>query len=101
MHLIQATGVRKTVNLIDVGGGDSTLVDLLLDQGFDHGTVHDIFSSALERPKAGLGDCADLGTWIEADITDFRLVKTYDVWHDRAAFHFLTEAGIEKNTARP
>ncbi|MGB5055971.1 MAG: class I SAM-dependent methyltransferase [Nitrospirales bacterium] len=92
MNLIQATGVQKTGSLIDVGGGDSTLVDHLLDQDFDHITVLDISASALERAKARLGDRADLVTWIEADITDFRSSKTYDVWHDRAAFHFLTEA---------
>ncbi len=92
LNLIQSTGVRKTGSLIDVGGGDSTLVDHLLDQDFDHITVLDISASALERAKARLGDRADLVSWIEADITDFRSSKTYDVWHDRAAFHFLTEA---------
>ena len=92
MHLIQSTGVQKSGNLIDVGGGNSTLVDHLLDQGFDHVTVLDISASALERAKARLGDRADRVTWIEADITDFRSFKTHDVWHDRAAFHFLTEA---------
>ena len=92
LNLIQATGAQKTASLIDVGGGDSTLVDHLLDQGFMHVTVLDISASALERAKARLGDRADLVTWIEADVTNFRSSKTYDVWHDRAAFHFLTEA---------
>ncbi|MDR4461900.1 MAG: class I SAM-dependent methyltransferase [Nitrospirales bacterium] len=92
LHLIESTGVQKTASVIDVGGGDSTLVDHLLDQGFMHVTVLDISASALERAKARLGDRADLVTWIEADITDFRSCKTYDVWHDRATFHFLTEA---------
>ena len=55
-------------------------------------TVLDISAAALGRAKARLGDRADLVTWIEADITDFRSSRTYDVWHDRAAFHFLTEA---------
>jgi ubiquinone/menaquinone biosynthesis C-methylase UbiE len=92
LHLIESTGVQKTASLIDVGGGDSTLVDYLLDQGFEHVTVLDISASALERAKARLGARADLVTWIEADITNFRSSKTYDVWHDRATFHFLTEA---------
>ncbi|WNM57584.1 class I SAM-dependent methyltransferase [Candidatus Nitrospira allomarina] len=92
LNLIQATGVQKTGSLIDVGGGDSTLVDHLLDQDFNHITVLDISDVALERAKARLGDRADLVTWIEADITDFRSSRTYDVWHDRAVFHFLTEA---------
>jgi|SRR5680860_135592 len=91
LNLIESTRVVKTGNLIDVGGGNSTLVDHLLDQGFDHITVLDISAAALERAKVRLGDRADRVTWIEADITDFRSFKTYDVWHDRAAFHFLTE----------
>ncbi|WNM63619.1 class I SAM-dependent methyltransferase [Candidatus Nitrospira neomarina] len=92
LNLIESTGVQKTDSLIDVGGGDSTLVDHLLDHGFMDVTVLDISPTALERAKARLGDRADLVTWIETDITDFRSSKTYYVWHDRAVFHFLTEA---------
>jgi len=91
LNLIESTGVQKTGNLIDVGGGDSTLVDHLLDQGFEHVTVLDISAAALERAKARLGNRARLVTWIEGDATDFRSSKTYDVWHDRAVFHFLTD----------
>jgi len=90
LNLIESTGVQKTANLIDVGGGDSTLVEHLLDQGFEHLTVLDISSTAMERAKARLGARALQVTWIEADITDFRSSKTYEVWHDRAVFHFLT-----------
>lgn len=92
LNLIESTGMQKTGSFIDVGGGDSTLVDHLLDRGFEHITVLDISAAALDRAKARLGDRADLVTWIEADITDFHSSRTYDVWHDRAAFHFLTEA---------
>jgi len=92
LNLIESTRVMKTGNLIDVGGGDSTLVDHLLDQGFEHLTVLDISSAALKRAKTRLGDRARLVTWIEGDVTDFRSSKTYDVWHDRAVFHFLTDA---------
>ena len=92
LNLIESTRVQKTANLIDVGGGDSTLVDHLLNQGFTHLTVLDISSAALKRAKARLDGRAHLVTWIEGDVTDFRSSKTYDVWHDRAAFHFLTEA---------
>lgn len=92
LNLIESTGVQKTRSLIDVGGGDSTLVDHLLDQGFEHLTVLDISSTALERAKARLGDHAYRVTWIEGDVTDFRSSKKYDVWHDRAVFHFLTDA---------
>jgi ubiquinone/menaquinone biosynthesis C-methylase UbiE len=92
LNLIASTGVQKTGKLIDVGGGDSTLVDHLLDRGFEHLTVLDISSAALERAKARLDDRASLVTWIESDVTDFRSSETYDVWHDRAVFHFFTEA---------
>ncbi|MEO8327650.1 MAG: class I SAM-dependent methyltransferase [Nitrospirota bacterium] len=92
LSLIQSTGIQKPGPLIDVGGDDSKLLDQLLDQGFGLVTVLDISAAALGRAKTRLGDRADLVTWIEADITDFCLFKTYDVWHDRAAFHFLTEA---------
>ncbi|MEX2493238.1 MAG: class I SAM-dependent methyltransferase [Nitrospirales bacterium] len=91
LRLIESTSVQKTGNLIDVGGGDSTLVDHLLHQGFEHVTVLDISSSALEKAKARLGDRASLVTWIEGDVTGFRSSKTYDLWHDRAVFHFLTD----------
>ncbi|MDT3776702.1 class I SAM-dependent methyltransferase [Nitrospira sp. MA-1] len=92
LHLIESTGVQKTASLIDVGGGDSTLVDHLLDQGFEHLTVLDISAAALDRAKDRLCDRANRVTWIEGDVTHFRSSKTYDVWHDRALFHFLTEA---------
>ncbi|GJL58847.1 MAG: hypothetical protein NPIRA03_17040 [Nitrospirales bacterium] len=92
LNLIQATGIQKTGRLIDVGGGDSTLVDHLLEQQFGHVTVLDISGVALERAKARLGDRANHVTWIETDVTDFHSTGTYDVWHDRAVFHFLTEA---------
>ncbi|HBP89067.1 MAG TPA: SAM-dependent methyltransferase [Nitrospiraceae bacterium] len=92
LNLIDSTRVGKNGNLIDVGGGDSTLVDHLLAQGFEHVTVLDISPTALERAKARLGDRAHLVTWIEGDVTDFRSSKKYDVWHDRAVFHFLIDA---------
>ncbi len=92
LNLIESTGVQKTGSLIDVGGGDSILVDHLLDQGFEHVTVLDISSAALERAKARVGDRASLVTWVEGDVTGFRSSETYDVWHDRAVFHFLTDA---------
>ena len=92
LNLIESTGVQKTGSLIDVGGGDSTLVDHLLKQGFDHVTILDISAAALERAKARLSNRANLVTWIEGDVTVFRSSRKYDVWHDRAVFHFLTDA---------
>nr|WP_297784594.1 class I SAM-dependent methyltransferase [uncultured Allomuricauda sp.] len=81
----------KASKIIDVGGGDSKLVDFLLDEGFDNITVLDISGKAIERAKARLGNKAQEVKWIQSDILDFSPEETYDVWHDRAAFHFLTE----------
>ncbi len=89
---IQNTGIGKTGNIIDVGGGASTLVDHLLDDGFQHVTVLDISAEALEIVQQRLGQRAGMVTWLEADITQTTLPDhKYDVWHDRAVFHFLTE----------
>jgi len=82
--------VPKNAKIIDVGGGDSLLVDFLLDLGYTDITVLDISAAALERAKKRLGDRAALVKWIEADATQFTPTTTYDFWHDRAAFHFLT-----------
>ncbi|MEO5886356.1 MAG: class I SAM-dependent methyltransferase, partial [Anaerolineales bacterium] len=89
---IQNTGIGKTGHIIDVGGGASTLVDHLLEDGFQHVTVLDISAEALEIVQQRLGQRAGSVTWLEADITDITLPHDkYDVWHDRAVFHFLTE----------
>ena len=95
-QLIESTGVGKSADIIDVGGGDSTLVDVLLDRGFTHVTVLDISSLALDRVKARLGDRARCVTWIEGDVTKLSATQAYDVWHDRATFHFLTDAEDRK-----
>jgi len=92
LQYIQNTGADKTAHIIDVGGGASTLVDHLLDDGFLHITVLDISAAALEAAKQRLGPRAESVTWLEADITQSALPHhEYDVWHDRAVFHFLTE----------
>jgi SAM-dependent methyltransferase len=89
---IQNTGVGKTGHIIDVGGGASTLVDHLLDDGFQNVTVLDISAAALGVAQRRLGERAGIVTWLEADITKTILPHhEYDVWHDRAVFHFLTE----------
>ena len=80
-----------TGSVIDVGGGASRLVDALLDAGRGDITVLDISQVALDRAKARLGDKAARVHWICADITQWRPARTWDVWHDRAVFHFLTE----------
>ena len=94
LKLILETGVGKDAGIIDVGGGSSTLADDLIDHGFVDLTVLDISSAALDRSKERLGRRADRIDWITADITDVTLAKDrYDVWHDRAVFHFLTDPG--------
>jgi len=92
LHFIQHTGVSKTGQIIDVGGGTSTLVDHLLDDGFQHLTVLDLSATALDGAQEQLGARAVGVTWIEADITRARLPhQFYDIWHDRAVFHFLAQ----------
>lgn len=91
LDFIRSLNLPKSASIIDIGGGDSKLVDFLLDEGYENLTVLDISATALERAKARLGEHAEKVNWIVADITDFRPDKTYDLWHDRAAFHFLTE----------
>ncbi len=81
----------KSDAIIDIGGGDSFLVDHLLDQGYTNVSVLDISANAIERAKERLGEKADLVKWIIADATEFQATEIYDLWHDRAAFHFLRE----------
>lgn len=91
-RLIRDTGVDQRAQIIDVGGGASTLVDDLLDAGFSGVSVLDISGAALLRSRERLGPRAVRVRWIEADITSADLpAGTYDVWHDRAVFHFLTD----------
>lgn len=93
LRLIRATGVPHTGALIDVGGGASTLVDGLLAAGYTNLTVLDLSAAALAAARARLGAGGDTVRWIEADIVDADLpAHAYDAWHDRAAFHFLTDA---------
>lgn len=88
---IEDLKLSKTANIIDVGGGDSNLVDILLISGFQNIWVLDISEFALERAKARLGKLAEKVNWIVSDIIDFTPEVKYDFWHDRALFHFLTE----------
>lgn len=91
LELIGQIGLPPTASIIDVGAGDSTLVDDLLAYGFSQISLLDISSAALDRVRTRLASVAEKITWIEADITQVRLpTNTYDLWHDRALFHFLT-----------
>lgn len=92
LDFIERTGVDQSAQIIDVGGGASTLVDHLLAQGFTHLTVLDVSATALAVAQQRLGQQAQAVTWREADITQADLPPHYyDVWHDRAVFHFLTQ----------
>jgi 2-polyprenyl-3-methyl-5-hydroxy-6-metoxy-1,4-benzoquinol methylase len=92
LQFIQKTGIQRTGHIIDVGGGASTLVDDLVSAGFQHITVLDISATALQLARERLGARAVDVNWIEADITRADLPhQAYDVWHDRAVFHFLTQ----------
>jgi ubiquinone/menaquinone biosynthesis C-methylase UbiE len=82
--------VLADAKIIDIGGGDSFLVDNLLDLGYQDISVLDISEAALNRAKRRLGDQASKVKWIVADATTFHPNEKYDFWHDRAAFHFLT-----------
>lgn len=90
LDFIQSFALDKDVRIIDIGGGDSLLVDHLLDLGFTNVSVLDISAHAIERAKVRLGERASLVQWIVSDINEFQPEITYDLWHDRAAFHFLT-----------
>lgn len=91
LELIGQVGATTASAVIDVGGGASRLVDNLIDQGFKDVTVLDLSEAALEAAKARLGGRASQVHWIVADATLWEPHKAYDIWHDRAAFHFLTE----------
>lgn len=92
LDFIQSFGLSKSAKIIDIGGGDSNLVDHLIEQGYDNITVLDISGKAIERAKKRLGDKSNKVTWIESDVTQFVPETNYDIWHDRATFHFLTDS---------
>lgn len=88
---LRNTGASLQGSVIDVGGGASTLVDHLLDTGFTDVTVLDLADSALEQTRKRLGDRAASVNWVVADVTRFEPERSFDIWHDRAVLHFLTE----------
>ncbi len=85
--------IEKSAKIIDVGGGDSYFVDNLIELGYNDITVLDISEAAIERAKRRLGSRAKNVKWIVADAATFETDEKYDFWHDRAAFHFLTDDG--------
>lgn len=90
LDLIRSFSINKSARIIDVGGGDSNLVDHLINEGYKNITVLDISKKAIEKAQNRLGEKANNVNWIVSDIITFKPETTFDVWHDRAAFHFLT-----------
>ena len=91
LEFFKQFNVPTTAKVIDIGGGDSFLVDHLLDLDYQDISVLDISATAIDRAKLRLGDKAKKVKWIVADAASFKPMEKYDFWHDRAAFHFLTD----------
>ena len=90
IEFIQLFNQPKNARIIDIGGGDSHLVDALIELGYTNIHVLDISAKAMERARQRLGNKASIVNWIVADVTAFESEGQFDFWHDRAAFHFLT-----------
>lgn len=91
-EMIRAASPDRAAAIIDIGGGASRLVDALLQDGYRNLAVLDLSANALDVAKKRIGAAASTVDWIVADATTWRPAKTWDVWHDRAAFHFLTDS---------
>lgn len=97
LQFFTENNIPLDAKIIDIGGGDSFLVDNLLELGYTNLSVSDISAAAIDRAKVRLGEKASKVTWIISDVTDFKPTESYDFWHDRAVFHFLTnESEIEQ-----
>jgi len=91
LALLRGLGIGPDASLIDIGGGASRLIDALLAQGWRTPAVLDISGAAIAMARARLGERAARVTWIESDVISWQPERRYDVWHDRAAFHFLVD----------
>lgn len=91
INFVKQLQIPKNASIIDVGGGDSKFVDCLLAEGYTNISVLDISEAAINRAKSRLGEKAINVNWIVGDILDFNPTGHYDLWHDRAAFHFQTD----------
>jgi len=95
LGLIKSAAPNKASSVIDIGGGASRLVDALLAEGYSDITVLDVSAVALGRSKTRLGGIADKLSWVVADIAQWQPARTWDIWHDRAVFHFLTDSAAQ------
>jgi hypothetical protein len=100
LELIRASGISKTDPIIDVGGGASSLVDELLDSGYEDLTVLDVSYHVLQDLRRRLGTRATSVTLLQQDVTAFQPTRRYTLWHDRALFHFLVEPEDRKRYIR-
>lgn len=91
LNLIESLGLSRKAGIIDIGGGDSYLVDHLLDLDYENISVLDISEKAIQKAKLRLGARATKVNWIIKDVVNLETDKKFQVWHDRAAFHFLTD----------
>lgn len=92
LRMLESAGLTTETCVVDVGGGDSRLVDQLAARGLDCLAVLDVSGSALARARTRLGSAASVPIWLEADVTGDWSLKPMDIWHDRAVFHFLMSA---------
>ncbi|HNP06567.1 MAG TPA: class I SAM-dependent methyltransferase [Cyclobacteriaceae bacterium] len=90
LDFIRSFNLPRQASIIDIGGGESKLVDKLIDEGYEDITVVDISEHALSRTKERLGEKAKKVNWVVSDITELNTSRTFDLWHDRATFHFMT-----------
>jgi trans-aconitate methyltransferase len=91
LGLIEKFARATSASIVDIGGGASRLVDALRERGYSHLTVLDLSEAALQRAKARLGGDAGSVQWVAADVTTWQPPQAFDIWHDRAAFHFLVD----------
>ena len=97
LRFIEELNLQKSASIIDVGGGESLLVDHLLELGYSDISVLDVSAVAISKAKQRLGSRSKDINWIISDVLSFHPTRTYDLWHDRATFHFLTnESEIAK-----
>ena len=93
IELLEAAGMSEDTCVVDIGGGESRLVDALLARGLDCLAVLDVSGEALDHARARVGSHANTVMWLEADVTAQWDLKPMDIWHDRAVFHFLVGSG--------
>jgi 16S rRNA A1518/A1519 N6-dimethyltransferase RsmA/KsgA/DIM1 with predicted DNA glycosylase/AP lyase activity len=91
LEMIRRAALPKDAPIVDIGGGDSRLVDFLLKEDYNNVSVLDISRAALERARARLGEAASKVQWIHGDVLEWTPTQQYALWHDRAAFHFLRD----------